>query len=231
MQFRNVLLREDSRNRRTTVADGLNVLEQDTSFGAGDTARLVIHGMELPDKRTVWLVALVFQDGCSDTRAIVPLRTAAAVSAIDENASKTTVPIELLAGAMVDYSGVVATTDGLRLRAVEFEPATLPNSLTELDEKIIHVTLKKIPGAEQRCYHDLREDLPPSMREGIPPLVMLDFSTLPARDGQSALPVPFLKEIQGQYEKAYPGERSPSGQAIANALAKCGMRLPRSRRR
>lgn len=119
MQVRNVWLREDARNCRTTVADGLHVLEQDADFGADDTARLAIGGMELPDKRTVWLVALIFENSSSETRAIVPLRTAAGVSAVEERPSKTNLPIELLADAMVDYNGVVLTTDSRRLRAVE----------------------------------------------------------------------------------------------------------------
>lgn len=229
MQVRNVWLREGSRNHRTTMADGLHVLEQDAYFGADDTARLAIGGMELPDKRTVWLVALIFENGSSETRAIVPLRTAAGVSAVEERASRTSVSIERLTDATVDYNGVVLTTDGRRLRAVEFEPATLPYSLSDLNQKIIHATLAITPGAG-RCYRDLRDDLPPEMRANIPPLRILDFSTLIQATGQPPFQIPLLKQIQGEFGKRHPSEKIPSPQAIANVLATCGVRLPRARR-
>jgi hypothetical protein len=161
---------------------------------------------------------------------VVPLRTAKAFFAVDMNDSrKRRFEIELLDGANADASGVVSLANGNRVRALELIPAQLPYKLSELDERILHLTLSIIEGAESRCYRDLRDDLPAAERGGIPSLRFLDFSTLAEGPGRPPLKVPLLKVIRGKFEKAYPGAVSPSEQKIADALEKAGIRLPRRR--
>lgn len=236
MHFENVVLRQSLRepqwNQRRTMADGLDVLATDTTFKHGDTARVAVQEMELADKSVVWLVALVFEDAALRKRAIVPLSTAVAFKAIKPGGSiKQRYSIERLADASVGYDGLVLTSDECRLRAVELEAAKLPCELSELDWQIIRVTLSIIKGSRERCYRDLRDDLPPDGRAGLPRMEALDFSKLDEREGQPALQVPMLKQIQGKFEKTFPHKSPPSAQAIANALAKCGIRVARDRPR
>lgn len=56
-----------------------------------------------------------------DTTAIVPLRKAAPVSAVEERASKTKVPIELLVDEMVDYNSNIVMTDRSVARSIHCE--------------------------------------------------------------------------------------------------------------
>jgi hypothetical protein len=136
--------------------------------------------------------------------------------------------MELLDGAIVGPQGVDLAS-GDRIRAVELVPARLPYELSELDETIVHLAISMVPGAEDRCYRDLGEDLSVSERDGIPSLRFLDFSKLSERSGRAALDIPYLKVIGGKFEQLYPDRKTPSEQKIADALEKAGIRAPRRR--
>jgi hypothetical protein len=224
------VLREASRGLRTTLADALDVLHNEAAFRTEDRARVALQPLQLQTDRLAWLVSLLFDGPDVSTGFIVPLRTASAFSAIDMDGScKRQFGIELIDGATVDSCGIASVANGERLRAIELVPAQLPYELSELEQRIIHLTISIMEGAEDRCYRDLRDDLPASDHYGIPSLRFLDFSKLTEGADRPPLPVPYLKVIRGKYEATYPHDESPSEQKIADALEKAGMRVPRRR--
>ena len=125
-----------------------------------------------------------------------------------------TFEISRLDRARVDEDGTVTLLDGTRLEAVEVIPAALPWELTELQKRIVYLTLKYI-GAEATQY--------PSGRPVAEDLEFLDYSTLYGWD------IPPLEEIADYLAKEDWALRNLSRQTIANALGACGMRRPRSR--
>jgi hypothetical protein len=227
-----IVLREASRNERVTIADAIAVLEEEANFKADDCTRVWLQPLQLLTGVVVWLVSAFFDGPASAGRFVVPLRTAKAFSAADVHGSRKRVfGMELLDGAIADASGVVSLANGDQVRALELSPAQLPYELSELEEKILHLTISMIEGAEIRCYRDLRDDLPARERSGIPSLRFLDFSKLAKESGRPTLKPPYLKVLRGKFEETYPRDRSPSEQKIADALEKAGMRIPRRRPR
>src|SRR6266850_1285845 len=222
------VLRESSRTLRTTIADALDVLEVDTNFRPGDCTIIWLQPLQLQTE-VVWLVSVVFELPAQDIGFVVPLRTAKAFFAIDQDTSqKRLFEMELLDGAIVGSKGVDLVS-GNRIRAVEIVPARLPYELSELDEAIIHLTISLIPVAEDRCYRDLRDDLAVEEREGISCLRFLDFSKLSEGPNRPALDVPYLKVIRGKLEQLYPDRTTPSEKKIADALEKVGIRTAQRR--
>jgi hypothetical protein len=224
------VLREASRNERTTIADAIDVLETEANFKPDDCATVWLQPLQLQSATVAWLVSVIFDGPDAAVGFVVPLRTAKAFSAIDmDGFRKRLFQIESLDGATTDASGVVSLANGDKVRALELISAQLPRELSPLDEKIIHLAISMIKGAEGRCYRDLRDDLPAAERSGIPSLRFLDFSKLAEGPDRPALKVPYLKVIRGKFEETYPHDVSPSEQAIADALEKAGMRVPRRR--
>lgn len=224
------VLREASRDQRTTIADAIDILETEANFKPDDCATVWLQPLQLQNAAVVWLVSVIFDGPAAAVGVVVPLRAAKAFFAIHMGDShKKLFEIELLDGAVTDASGVVSLANGDQVRAVELIPAQLPYELTELDERILHLTVSMIEGAEGRCYRDLRDALPAPERGGIPSLRFLDFSKLAEGPGRPALEVPYLKVICGKFEETYPRAVSPSEQKIADALEKAGIRVPRRR--
>jgi hypothetical protein len=222
--------RKASRDRPTTIADAINILETEANFKSHDRATVRLQPIQLPSAAVVWLVSVVFNGPADTAGFVVALRTANAFQAVDMASShKRMFEIELLEDATIDGSGTVFLINGEQVRAVEVVPALLPYELSDLDEKIIHLTISMIEGAENRCYRDLRNDLPAAERGGILSLRFLDFSKLTEGSDRPALKVPYLKVIRGRFEETYPREVSPVEQKIADALEKVGMRVPRHR--
>jgi hypothetical protein len=212
------------------MADAIEVLEAEANFKSDDCATVRLQPLQLPSAAVVWLASVVFDDPAEEIGFVVPLRTAKAFRAIGmHNSGKRLFEMELLEGATTDISGVVTLVNGDRVRALELVPALLPYELSELDEKILHLTISMIEGAESRCYRDLRDDLPTAERGGIPSLKFLDFSKLTDGLHRPALKIPYLKVIRGEFEETYSREVSPSEQKIADALEKAGLRVPRRR--
>ena len=132
-----------------------------------------------------------------------------------------TFEIALLEGSEVYSDGSVLLKDGRRLRAVEVEPTRLHRP-SALDERILwHVIALT---ESWHCYRSIREGLPEDLQRQIPDLHALDYSRV--RTIQS----PLLKVVRGYIEQNDPQLRF-SNQKIADALARCGVRVPRRRPR
>lgn len=217
-------------HQRTTVADGIAALEREADFGPGDTARLVIGPLRLPDSSRAWLVALDFDDPASDRRTVLPLCTSNSCSYREAGLRSEIRRLEDLHGALVDFDGSVTLSDGRQLRAVSLRAAKLAHELTEREVRVVRATLACMEEVGAGYYRRLRDYVPADLKEQFPDLVMIDYAKL-ARQPPTA--VPRLKAIQWQYQKAFPDDRAPSFPTIAAALARCGLRhrSPRPRDR
>ena len=217
-------------HHRTTVADGIAALEREADFGPGDTARLLIGPLGLPDKRTAWLVALDFDNPASGRRTVLPLCTANSFSFSETGVRSENQPLEDLQGALVDFDGTVTLTDARRLRAVSLEATRLAHELTEREERIVRTALACMNDVGTGYYRSLRDYLPDDLKEQFPAFKMINYAKLAQ---QPPTNVPGLKIIQGRYQKYFQDDRPPSIETIATALAKCGLRhrTPRPRDR
>jgi hypothetical protein len=228
-------LAEDSRMRRRTIADGLEVLREKAGFGINDHALVRIAQMTLPSAKVVGLVQLWFE---TPTKTfIVSMPTAIEFKAMPDGASRPeTFEIFLLDSATVDYHGHVQLNDGSRLRAVTVIPTLLPLEPSELDWRIVHATVRAI-GAEKRCYRRLTDKAPGRFRRlrqhsrsRVLRRTLRDQSFLDCR-ALRGLRTPPLKELIYRLAAANPELKKISGQKISDALRMFGVRIPASRPR
>ena len=103
-------------------------------------------------------------------------------------------------------------------RSLEIERARLPIEPSDLDWRIVHLTLELVAATD--CYRSLREGFPPDQRDMVPDLHFLDVARL------SGLTLPPLRDITRYIASKY---KDVSGQQIANSLRKFGIRRPQAR--
>lgn len=201
------------------------MLREHCDFGEDDRAQIRIGPFQLPSGEVVGLVNVTFTHSVRDKIYIVSLPTSARFRAFCNGASRREhFEISRLDGAVVKGSGAALLTDGVNLHAVEVIPTPLPYEPTELDWRIVHSTIAII-GAEERCYRSLRTGVPFPQRDTVPDRRGIDCSTL------SGLDLPPLKRLAHDIREKDWTLRKLSDQAIANALQKFGMRVPKPRPR
>jgi hypothetical protein len=216
---------EERRNLRRTLADAIEVLREHCDFGEDDRAGIRIGPLQLPSREVVGVVDVMFTDLVRDKIYIVSLPTSAQFRAFCNGASRREhFEISRLDGAVVKRSGAVLLTDGVDLHAVEVIPTHLPYEPTELDWRIVRSTIAII-GAEKRCYWSLRAGVPFPQRDMVPDWRAIDCSRL------FGLELPPLKRLAHDIREKDWTLRKLSDQAIANALRKFGVRVPRPRPR
>ena len=214
---------EEDRSSRRTIADAIEVLRQACDFNSHDRAEIRIGPLPLPSGDVVGLVNVQFP--VRDTVFIVSLPAAARFRANCGGASQRgCFEIDRLDGAVVAFDGNVRLKDGATLSAVEVIPTPVLHDPTELDWRIVQLTVAMIK-AENHCYRSLRTGVPQPQQDMVPDLRRLDCSKL------SGLDLPPLKQIA-----IYIGEqdwtlRKLAPQKIADALRKFGMRVPKPRPR
>jgi hypothetical protein len=216
---------EEDRKSRRTIADAIEVLRQACDFNSNDRAEIGIGSLRLSPRDVVGLVVVGFKAPVGDKISIVSLPTSVQFRAIRHGASqRECFEIFRLDGAVVDADANVLLKEGGTLTAVEVIPTLLLNQPTELDGRIVRLTVSMI-GAENDSYRSLRTGVPQPQQDMVPDLRFLDCSKL------HGLEVPPLKEIA-----SYIGEqdwtlRKLAPQKIADALRKFGMRVPKQRPR
>jgi hypothetical protein len=127
MQRRYAVLRETSRDQRTTIADAIDILETDANFKRDDGATIRLQPLQLPSSAVVWLVSVVFDGPTEAAGFVLPMRTSKSFFAIQSgDTRKRQFEIESLDGAKTDAWGVVSLLNGNQVRAVEMMPAQLP---------------------------------------------------------------------------------------------------------
>jgi hypothetical protein len=213
---------EESKASRRTIADALEVLRQAADFADDDRAEIRIGALHLPSDHIVGLVDIVFDAPHRDKTFIVSLPTSARCRAIcDAWPRRRELETSKLDGAVVDAEANVHVSGG-KLRAVEVIPFPLPYEPTELDWRIVRLTIAII-AAEDRCYRSLRDGMPLELRHMVPDLRFLDCSTL------SGLDLPALKYIRSWITEKDHTLRKLSEQKVADSLRKFGMRIPKPR--
>jgi hypothetical protein len=216
---------EESRNLRRTIADAVDVLREIADLNEHSRAEVRACPLRLPSGDLTGLVDVLFDVPFREEVSIVSLPTSARFRAIFEGSSRPDYfEISRLDGAIVGTEANVLLTDGTKRRAVEVIPTRLPINPTELDWRIVHHTISII-GAEDRCYRNLREGLPPHLQDMIPDRRFIDCSRL------SGLDLPPLKVIASLIAERDKTLCKLSPQTVADALRKFGMRLPSPRPR
>ena len=212
-------LQEERRTSRRAIADVLEVVHQ--VFGLKETPRGEVRVVPLRRLSGEWtaLVDVLFPE----LDCIVSLPTSARFHArSEENSQLNIFEISRLDGAEVGSGGSVLLIDGSRLRAVEVVPTPLPYEPSELEERILHHVIALTKSYD--CYRSIREGLPENQQQQVPDVRALDYARI------CSIEPPPLKVIQGYIAENDP-ELKVSNQKIADALAMCGVRIPRRRPR
>jgi hypothetical protein len=210
-------LKEDSRDKRRTVADALEVIREELGVDEMPGAEIRVSLLPLPSGEATAAVALV----CPDLDCCVSFPASRCFTAFPENCSQRhRFEISCLQEAKVGPTGSVVLTDGRCLRGVEMVPTHMPYELSLVEERILWNVIKFT--ASYGCFRNLRDDLPQHLQAGIPDLWVLDYGRL------HTIPRRPLKTIKAYIETHDP-ELRVSNQKIADALAKCGVRVPRRR--
>lgn len=213
-------LAEPDRHLRRTAMDALEVLRKEAGFRDDDQAEFHIGLMRLVSGDKVGLVDIRFDSPARKTVYCVSLPAATHFNAKPDGFPVfRRFEITRLSQAWIDGRGRVRLNDGYKLRALEIERAPLPIEPSDLDWRIVHLTLELVGATD--CYRSLREDVPPDQRDMVPDLRFLDLARL------SGLALPPLQEIARYVASRY---KKVSGQQIANALRKFGIRHPQARR-
>jgi hypothetical protein len=212
-------LKEDSRDQRRTVADALEVIRQELGIDEISGAEIKVGPFELPSGEVTAVVVVVWPD----FDCFVSLPASCRFTALLERSSQRhRFEISFLDGAKVCPDGSVVPTDGRWLRGVEMVPTHMPYALSPVEERILRHMIELTMSYD--CYRNLRKDLPPHLQPGIPDQWVLDHGRL------HTVPRRPLKAIKAYIETHDPELRA-SNQKIADALAKCGVRVPRRRPR
>jgi hypothetical protein len=214
-----IALDEERQASRRTVADALEVVRQTLGLNEIAPGEIRTVPLQLPSGECSTAVLVVFADlGCH-----VSLPPAARFRALSETSSQPEIfEISGLDHAEVCSDGSVLLVDGTPLRAVEVIPTRMPYELSKLEQRILQhvITLTK----SYDCYRSLREGLPEHFQHMVADLRALDYSRV------RTIQAPPLKVIRAFIEDHDP-ELKVSNQKIADALAKCGVRVPRRRPR
>ncbi len=142
-----LLLAEDRRQCRRTIADVLDVAQSHMAPQSVERGTINLAGLRLPDRSEVALVAVLFPErGCAVT---LPLATKfRALSAGQQKAQ--VFDIFDLDGAEVEPDGHVTLFDGRVVRGVTIVPRRLPKE-TELDRIIVKSTVEAM-NLQSYCY-------------------------------------------------------------------------------
>jgi hypothetical protein len=215
----------DGRSSMRSIADAVEALRAAGRFFPHSLAQVWTGAIRLPNGTITSLVLVVAEAGEGERGCAVALPSSASFTGKRLGGALEEFEISRLDRALVDDSGTVELSDGIRLRAVNVVPTVICRDLTQLQKRIVYWTIKLVD-AEERCYRqrdfvdgvELRYG-PPS-----PDLSTLDYSKV------YGLELPSLKEIAHYIAKQDPTLKNLSHKTIATALSNCGMRRPRSGR-
>jgi hypothetical protein len=166
-------LKEDSRDKRRTVADALEVIRQEPEVEEMAGAEIRVSPFELPSGEATAVVAVV----CPDFDCFVSLPASWWFTALSEKCSqRQRFEIPCLDDAKVGPDGSIVLTDGRRLRGVEMVPSHMPYAMSPVEQRILWHVIALTESYD--CYRNLRDDLPPHLQAGIPELWVLDYGRL-----------------------------------------------------
>jgi hypothetical protein len=213
-----VLLQDERRKHRRTIADALEVVRQE-KLGLEEFAPGRVEVVPIFDTG-IDLVNVVFPQ--FGYRVSLP-SSARFMARTETSCEREFFDIRRLEAAEVCSDGSVKLVNGTQLKAVEIIPTYLPYKLSNIEQKIVSAYIS-IMNADGYCYRSLREGLPEHLQDQVPDIRALDFSRL------RTLKPPPLKVICIDIRQKCP-ELSVSDQKIAAALEKAGARVVESRPR
>jgi len=195
-----------------SAAAALDKLRVEHRLFEDSVAQIRTAPLKLPTGEVTSIVVVIAQELENSPSWGVALASSTVFTGRNIAGNVETFEISLLDRAWVARNGTVELSDGTHLHAVNVIPTPICRELAPLQRRIVYWTIKLIR-AEAKCYRgratkDLRH---------------LDYSNL------YGLRLPTLKAIE-RYIRENDPQLSVSRQTIANALAACGMRRPRSGR-
>jgi hypothetical protein len=217
------LLEEGQHRQRRSIADALEVLRTHAGFTDGDIATVRVGWLKLPPGNIVGLVQLVFCWPAAGHGFLVALPAATEFGAANATGIKRVcLDIAQLDGGTVASDGSVTLASGINFRAVEIMPARMREP-SDLDLKLI-VAAIDLCEAKERCYRNLRAQVPADFRETVRDFKLLDCSEL------TKLKVPQLKVIAALIADQNRSLQC-SEQKLADAFSVFGIRQAMSRPR
>jgi hypothetical protein len=202
-------------SQRRSIADAIAVLQDQTSFGPHDRARIQVGPIG---------TAVIWDPVGSRGGYAVPFSRSRGFKGRPAESNRLqTFELELLNGAELESNGKVRLRSGLELRSVEFIPFS-PKQPSKRQRRLMHAVLSVVQGGSH-CYRSVRDGLPPELQEAIPDLWDFDCQKL------LGLQFPMLKVLAIDVRTKYPEFRRVSEQYLSNTLAKFGARLPTPRPR
>jgi hypothetical protein len=146
-------LKEDSRGKRRTVADALEVIREELGVDEMPGAEIRVSLLPLPSGEATAAVALI----CPDLDCCVSFPASWWFTAFPENCSRRhRFEISCLQEAKVGPDGSVVLTDGRCLRGVEMVPTHMPYELSLVEKRILSNVIKFTES--YGCYRNLRDD-------------------------------------------------------------------------
>ena len=171
--------------------------------------------MQLPDGAEVATVAVIAP---GEQRHASCCRAAARFTAKNTVGERREHHLEELDGAITDRDGNVQLPNGSYVHAVELIPVHLPEELTETEKKVLLCVLDVL-GLKKECYRPLHAELLPGVQ-------VLDYALVAKAGAERKLPS--LKTIEREVFRRMP---HIARQTLATALARAGLRRPRSGKR
>jgi hypothetical protein len=211
-------LEEESRGKRRTVADAIDLVVRYFGLAESPCGRMRVGGLSLPSGQRTYLVDIEFPE----LQSLVSLATSARFKARGMPGASPHHDVLLLNSAKVASDGSVVLSDGTSLRATEVVPTHLPYEPSPVAYRILKNVIAYL-GADD-CYRSVREGLPSHLRDSVPELRQIDLGRV------RNLRVGYLKEIQTYIERN-DSELKVSAQTISDALATFGVRIRRRRPR
>jgi hypothetical protein len=202
----------DGRSSMRSIADALEALRGAHRLSEDSLAQIRTEPIRLPTGEVTYIILVISPPHDREPALGVALPSSDFFTGRSVAGASEKFEISRLDRAWVDKDGTVALSDGACLHAVNVVPTVICRELTEIQKRIVYLTIKFI-GVEAECYRG----------EPSPDLAFLDYGAV------YGLNFPSLKAIA-----RYIAEQDPtlnvSRQTIANALSACGTRRPRSGR-
>jgi hypothetical protein len=194
-----------------SLADAIARLRECDEVARDENVVLRTNPIRLPDGRASGFVVVIGPPRPLGSISVVRMPSAASFIAKTTLGERRTYPIGKLDDAVSDCDGNVRLATGEYLHAIELIPAPCHYELTVLEEMIVRLTLKCLQEEDRCCpaMHPLLPEVRP-----------------PRYDAIRGVRIARLKPVQN-----YVTERLPfaSPSIVAKALARAGMKLPRTR--
>lgn len=211
----------NGRETMRSLADALDKLQELGALTAGERVEIRTTALQLPDRASG--LVIVLGPPRPEVQWIIRMPSAAKFSARTPRGERLTFEIDLLHGATSDPDGNVALVDGRLVHGVDLIPAPFTYQLNWQEELITRLAVKFL-GRTADCYRPVHKYwLPRERRLRFNEIAMLEVAHLK----------PLIWDITEHRVVRHLRRRSRmrvSPSIITKALARAGMRLPRSQR-